>query len=76
MKVGLLTLEQKNLLEGQLYDVDSYFNPILDCNNDWIISTIEIEKNIYPQFDWIKEIPLIDFCEIQPEDLVKDYVGS
>jgi hypothetical protein len=28
-KVGLLTESQKNELVGQLYDEDSYFNPII-----------------------------------------------
>jgi len=27
--VGLLTVEQKDLLVGQLFDEDSYFNPII-----------------------------------------------
>jgi len=30
MKVGLLTIEQKNEITGQLYAEDSYFNPIQD----------------------------------------------
>jgi len=33
MEVGLLTLEQKNLLVGVLFKPASYFNHILDGNN-------------------------------------------
>jgi hypothetical protein len=61
MKVGLLTLEQKNEIIGQLYADDSYFNPIEDLNNDWVISTEEMEQCINPNFLWVKELPLIDY---------------
>jgi hypothetical protein len=61
MKVGLLTLEQKNEIVGQLYAEDSYFNPIQDINNDWIISTQEINECVAEEFMWVKELPLIDY---------------
>ena len=59
--VGLLTELQKDELVGQLYDDDSYFNPIQDLNDNWIISIEEIEQNIFPSFDWIKDLPLIEY---------------
>jgi len=61
MKVGLLTLEQKNEIVGQLYSPDCYFNPIQDVNNNWIISTQEIEQCIVIEFMWVKESELIDY---------------
>jgi hypothetical protein len=61
MKVGLLTLEQKNEIEGQLYADDSYFNPIQDINNDWVISTEEMEECVVIEFIWVKDLPLIDY---------------
>jgi hypothetical protein len=61
MKVGLLTIEQKNEITGQLYAEDSYFNPIQDINNDWVISTQEMEQCINPNFLWVKDLPLIDY---------------
>jgi hypothetical protein len=61
MKVGLLTLEQKNQIDGQLYYEDSYFYPIQDINDNWIISTQEIEQCIVIEFMWVKELPLIDY---------------
>jgi hypothetical protein len=39
--VGLLTIEQKDLLVGNQYAPDCYFNPIQDINDNWIISEIE-----------------------------------
>lgn len=57
--VGLLTIEQKDKIIGQWYDSDSYFNPIQDIDNNWIISQQEIEQNENPEFDWVQSIPLI-----------------
>lgn len=62
MKVGILTITEKESLVGQLVQEDLYFNPILDCDDNWIISTEEIEGSIYPQNDWIKTLTLIDWC--------------
>jgi hypothetical protein len=61
MKIGLLTLEQKNEIEGQLYAEDSYFNPIQDINNDWVISTEEMEECVVEEFMWVKDLPLIEY---------------
>jgi hypothetical protein len=59
--VGLLTIEQKDLLVGQLFDEDSYFNPIQDDNNNWIISIEEIEQNQNPSFVWLQDLEMIIF---------------
>ena len=61
MKVGLLTSEQKETIEGQLYAFDSYFNPIQDVNNNWVISTQEMEDCVVEEFMWVKDLPLIDY---------------
>ena len=57
--VGLLTELQKNELVGQLYAPDSYYNPIQDLNDNYIISVEEIEQTITPEFMWVKDLPLI-----------------
>ena len=61
IQVGLLTESQKNELVGQLYDEDSYFNPIQDANDDWIISIEEMEFCVNPEFQWVKDLPLIEY---------------
>ena len=61
IQVGLLTEQQKNELVGQQYTTDSYFNPIQDINDNWIISQEEINYCDNENFLWIKNIPLIDF---------------
>lgn len=63
--VGLLTELQKDELVGQLFDEDSYFNPIQDANDNWIISIEEIENNVNPTFDWLKELEMIIFVPQQ-----------
>jgi hypothetical protein len=64
IQVGLLTETQKDQLVGQLYDSDSYFNPIQDINDNWIISTEEMQQNENPQFMWVRELPLIEYKPI------------
>lgn len=60
-QVGLLTETQKDSLIGQLYDEDSYFNPIQDDFDNWIISVEEIDFCVNPEFQWVKNLPLIDY---------------
>ena len=59
--VGLLTEEQKNQLVGQLYAPDSYFYPIQDINDNWIISQEEMNDCVNADLDWVKTLPLIEF---------------
>lgn len=61
INVGLLTETQKDELVGQLYDDDSYFNPIQDVNDNWIISIEEIDQCVNPEFIWVKDLPLIPY---------------
>lgn len=59
--VGLLTIIEKDSLVGQLYDEDSYFNPIQDLSENWIISVEEMEFCVNPEFMWVKDLPLIEY---------------
>jgi len=59
--VGLLIIEQKDLLVGQMFDEDSYFNPIQDDADNWIISIEEIEQNQNPTFGWLQDLEMIIF---------------
>jgi hypothetical protein len=61
IQVGLLTETQKDELIGQLYDSDSYFNPIQDIDDNWIISIEEMQQNENPNFTWVRDLPLIEF---------------
>jgi len=59
--VGLLTIVQKDELIGQWYMPDSFFNPIQDNSNNWIISTQEMIGCINPDLMWVKDLDLIPF---------------
>jgi hypothetical protein len=61
IQVGLLTEVQKDELVGQMYDEDSYYNPITDNLDRWIISVEEIDQCVTPEFLWVKELPLIPY---------------
>jgi hypothetical protein len=61
IQVGLLTEVQKDELVGQMYDEDSYFNPIADLYDRFIISVEEIDQCVNPEFIWVKELPLITY---------------
>ena len=61
IQVGLLTEVQKDELVGQMYDEDSYFNPIQMITEQWIISVEEIDQCVNPEFMWVKKLPLIPY---------------
>ena len=69
--VGLLTELQKDELVGQLFDDDSYFNPIQDNSDNWIISIEEIENNVNPNFEWIKDLEMIIYIPKETTNLFK-----
>ena len=64
MKVGLLTIEQKDQLVGVELQNGWYFNPVQDGNGDWIISTQEIDNNTNPDVIWVKDLPLIEYVPL------------
>lgn len=59
--VGLLTIEQKDSLIGQLYTDDSYFNPIQDADDNWVISVEEMKFCTNEKFAWVAELPIIEY---------------
>jgi len=78
-QVAVLTINQKDSLVGQRYDAVSYFNPVQDCYNEWVISEQEIEGNIYPEFDWLDDLTLINWCAPTPPPITGgtgEFLGS
>jgi hypothetical protein len=61
MEVIKLTQEQKDQIQNQRFAIDSYFNPIQDLEDNWIISVEEQKLCIHPDFDWIKHCPRIEY---------------
>ncbi len=61
MEVGLLTEIEKDSLVGQMYAPDSFFNPISDNSENWVISMEEIDQCVNPDLMWVKDLPLIEY---------------
>jgi hypothetical protein len=61
IEVGILTEEQKDLLAGQEFMVDVYFNPVQDINDNWFISVEEMDQCVNENFMWVKDLDLIDY---------------
>jgi len=68
--VGLLTIEQKDLIVGQEYTTDSYFNPIQDLNNNWVISIEEMEYCTNVDYLWVKDLDLIIY---EPKPVINPF---
>jgi hypothetical protein len=80
MLVGELTTEQKELLTGQMVEQDWFFNPFLSYNTPegvWVITTQEIDGSIYPENEWVKQLPLIDYVPLpNPSGLTENYFNQ
>jgi len=61
IEVGILTEEQKDLLVGQEFMVDVYFNPVQDINNNWFNSVEEMDQCVNENFMWVKDLELINY---------------
>lgn len=68
MKVRLLTIEQKDLLTGQVWGYQGQlFNPVQDNDNNWILSNEEVQGCTLSQAlalgcdAWLLSLPEIDF---------------
>ena len=59
--VYLLTETQKNDLLGVVLAPDTYFNPIQDFDDNWIISQEEVDQCINDSFIWVKTLPQIEY---------------
>ena len=63
-----LNEQQKDLLINSLVMYDWYFNPVQDCDGNWIISEEEVNNSIYPENIWVKDLPKIEWCAPQIKD--------
>ena len=61
MIVYLLTKEQMESLEGKCYFNGTFFNPIQDADDYWIISEEEVNLAAYEDILWVKDLPTIKY---------------
>lgn len=57
--VHLLTPDEAAILTGHEYAPESFFNPIQDLFNNWVISMYEVNNCVNEQFIWVKNTPII-----------------
>ena len=72
MTVYKLTQEQKDSLEGKCYFNGTFFNPIQDANDNWIISEEEVNLATYENILWVKDLPQIEY---EPKEVKLDLEG-
>jgi len=70
-KVGLLTEEEKEAIEGKRYAKGRYFTPLQDANGNWVLKIEQIKNNKNIDFWWVKHLPLIDY---KPQQMDKSII--
>lgn len=56
-----LTTEQKDLLVGQQFAPDEYFNPVPDIDGVYFIFEGEVNNCVNEEFMWVKELPEAEY---------------
>ena len=65
IKVRQLTVEQKDLLIGQKWNDEAFFNPLLDADGNWFISVEEVNGCTHEGVnEWIHELVEINYNPI------------
>ena len=65
IKVRQITTEQKDLLIGQKWNQEAFFNPLLDADGNWFISNEEVNGCTHEGVnEWIHELVEIDYNPI------------
>jgi len=68
-QIGILTTMEKDSLLGQTFAPDSFFNPIQDINDDWVISEVEVTQNTNLSFPWVNNLTLSTYLPKAPNGL-------
>ena len=70
IKVRQITTEQKDLLIGQKWNQEAFFNPLLDADGNWFISNEEVNGCTHEGVnEWIHELVEIDYNPIINEEI-------
>lgn len=56
-----LNIQQKDLLIGNEFAPNQYFNPVPDINGDYFIFDGEVEGCVNEDFMWVKELPQAEY---------------
>jgi hypothetical protein len=58
--IVIITEEQKNLLVNKKYDEVTYFNPVQDIDDNWVVSKEEIDACTKSEFYFLRDLPLTE----------------
>jgi hypothetical protein len=70
-KVGLLAEDEKEALEGEKYDLNNFFTPLKDADENWVLPINQIQNNKNIDFWWVSHLPLIDY---KPKQMDKSVI--
>lgn len=70
-KVGLLTEEEKEAIEGKRYAKGKYFTPLQDADKNWVLHLTQIKNNKNIDYWWVLHLPLIDY---KPQQMDKSII--
>jgi len=70
-KVGLLAEDEKEALEGEKYDLNNFFTPLKDADENWVLPIKQIKNNKNINFWWVRYLPLIDY---KPKQMDKSII--
>jgi len=70
-KVGLLTDEEKEAIEGNRYAKGKYFTPKQDDDGFWVLPLEQIKNNKNIDFWWVLHLPQIDY---KPKQMDKSVI--
>jgi len=56
-----LKTEQKDLLIGQQFAPDQYFNPVPNIDGVYFIFEGEVENCVNEEFMWVKDLPTAEY---------------
>lgn len=59
MQVVRISSEQKDLLIGEKWNDETFFNPTLDADNEWFVSIQEVYGCDKPEFQWLRQCELV-----------------
>lgn len=59
--VGVLTEQQVAQVRGATFQPDSYFNPVQDVYDRWVISAEEIAYCSNPAYLWVKHLDMVAY---------------
>jgi hypothetical protein len=67
MFVYKLSEYEKDLLKNQEFQKNSKFSPILDIDNNWVISKEEVNYCENIGLSWVKKLELIEYKPIKDD---------